>query len=98
MIHNIAFKENWNRIKKRKHGWMIKSNSSGKKCCVSYKYKFGDQVLVEAIEIHRKISTPCTGLYPVMMIYNNRAIHIQRGIVSEKVIMCQKCPFQATSG
>jgi hypothetical protein len=50
MIHNIAFKENWNRIQKRKQGITQKSKSKANKTRkddksqIPYEYKVEDQV------------------------------------------------------
>jgi hypothetical protein len=98
MIHNAAFKANWNRIQKRKQDLIHKSNNKEKKSCIPYEYKVGDQVLLETPGILRKLSTPCMGPYPVTKVYNNGSIQMQRGIVSERVNIRRICPFQATSG
>jgi hypothetical protein len=75
-----------------------KSNKKENKSCIPYEYKVGDQVLLETPGIHRKLSTPRTGPYPVTKMYKNGTIHIQRGIVSERVNIRQIYPFQATLG
>ena len=98
MIHNIAFKANWNRIQKRKQDLIYKSNNKENKSRIPYEYKVGDQVLLETPGILRKLSTSRTGPYPVTKVYNNGTIQIQRGIVSERVNIRRICPFQATSG
>jgi hypothetical protein len=53
-----------------------------------YEYNVGDQVLIETPRILRKLSTPCTGPYPVTNVYKNGKIRIEKdkkGIVSERV-------------
>ena len=96
MIHNIAFKANWDRIQKRKQDIINKSIKKENKSQIPYEYKVGDQVLLETPGILRKLSTPRTGPYPVTKVYKNGTIQIQRGIVSERVNIRQICPFQAT--
>jgi len=85
MIHNIAFKENWNQIQKRKQDIINKFNKKENKSRIPYEYKVGDQVLLETPGILRKLSTPCTGPYPVTNVHKNGTIRIQKGIVSERV-------------
>jgi Integrase core domain/Integrase zinc binding domain len=65
MIHNIAFKANWNQIQKWKQDIINKSNQKGNKSRIPYEYKVGDQVLLETPGILRMLSTPRTGPYPV---------------------------------
>jgi hypothetical protein len=67
MIHNIAFRANWDQIQKRKQDIINKSNQKENKSesQIPYEYKVGDQVLLETPGILRKSSTPCTGTYPV---------------------------------
>jgi hypothetical protein len=90
MIHNIEFKDNWNRIQKRKLGLIDKSSSKENKSPIPHEYKVGDHL--------RKLSTPRTRPYPVTKVYSNGTIQIQKGIVSERVNTRQICPFHATSG
>jgi hypothetical protein len=79
MIHNIAFRANWDQIQKRKQDIINKSNQKENKSRIPYEYKVGDQVLLETPGILWKLSTPCTGPYPVMNVYKNGTIRIQKG-------------------
>ena len=94
MIYNIAFKENWDRIQKRKQDIINKSNRKENKSRIHYEYKVGDQVLLETPGILRKLSTPCTGPYPVTQVYNCSTVQIQKGIVTEQVNIRRISPFQ----
>jgi hypothetical protein len=98
MIHNISFKANLNRIQERKQDLIDKSNSKENKSCIPYEYKVGYQVLLETPGILWKLSTPCTGPYPITKVYKNGTIQIQKGIVAEKVKLRRISPFQATPG
>jgi hypothetical protein len=95
MIHNIAFRVNWDRIQKRKQDIINKFNQkeNKKSSQIPYEYKVGDQVLLETPGILREFSTPCTGPYPVTNVYKNCAIRIQKGIVSERVNIRRITPF-----
>jgi hypothetical protein len=93
MIRNIAFRVNWDQIQKRKQDIINKSNQKENKSRIPYEYKVGDQVLLETPRILRKLSTPCTGPYPVTNVYNNGTIRIQKGIVSERVNIRRITPF-----
>jgi hypothetical protein len=53
-------------------------NISLDKCCIPFEYKVGDQVLSETPGFLWKLSTPCTGPYPVMNVYKNGTIRIQK--------------------
>jgi hypothetical protein len=44
MIHNIAFKANWNRKQKRKQDITNKSNKKENKNRIPFEYKIADQV------------------------------------------------------
>jgi hypothetical protein len=81
MIHNIAFRENWDQIQKRKQDIRNKSNQkeNKNKRQTPYEYKVGDQVLFETPGILRKLSTPCIGPYPVTNVYKNYKIRVQKG-------------------
>jgi hypothetical protein len=80
MIHNIAFRENWDWIQKRKQDIINKSNQkeNKSKSQIPYEYKVGDQVLLETPGILRKLSTPCTVPHPVKNVYKNGTIRIQK--------------------
>jgi hypothetical protein len=95
MIHNIVFRENWDRIQKRKQDIINKSNQkeNSNKSQIPYEYKVGDQVLLETPGILRKLSAPRTGPYPVTNVYKNGTIRIQKGIVSERVNIRRITPF-----
>jgi hypothetical protein len=87
MINNIAFRANWDKYKKEKLDIINKSNQKENeiKRQIPYEYKVVDQVLLETPRILRKLSTPCTGPYPITNVYKNGTIRIQKGIVSERV-------------
>ena len=93
MIHNIAFRANWDRIQKRKQEIINKSNQKENKSGIPYECKVGYQVLSEAYGILRKLSTPRTGPYPVTQVYNNGTVQIQKGIVTEQVNIRRISPF-----
>jgi hypothetical protein len=80
MIHNIAFRVNWDWIKKRKQDIINKANQKENKidCQIPFEYKVGDHVLLETPGILRKLSIPCTGPYPVPNVYKNGTIRIQK--------------------
>jgi hypothetical protein len=67
MIHNIDFRANWDQIQKRKQEIIHKYNQKENKnwSQIPYEYKVGDPVLLETPGILWKLSSPCTGPYPV---------------------------------
>jgi hypothetical protein len=78
MIHNIAFRANWDQIQKRKQDSVNKSNQKENKSQIPYEYTVGDQVPLETPGILRKFSTPCTGSYPVTNVFKTSTIRIQK--------------------
>jgi sporulation protein YlmC with PRC-barrel domain len=80
MIHNIAFRANWDQIQKVKQDIINKFNKKENKSQIPYEYKVGDQVLLETPRILRKLSTSRTGPYPVSNVYKNDTIRIQKGL------------------
>jgi hypothetical protein len=60
MIHNIAFRANWDQIQKRKQDIINKHNQkeNKSKSQIPYEYKVEDQVLLETLAILRILSTP----------------------------------------
>jgi hypothetical protein len=79
MIHNIAFRAKWDQIQKVKQDIINKSNQNENKSQIPYEYKVGDQMLLETSGILRKLSTPCTGPYPITNVYKNGTIRMQEG-------------------
>jgi transposase InsO family protein len=94
MIHNVAFKANWDRIRRRKQHLINKLNEKENKNRLPYEYKIGDQVLVATPGILRKLTTPRTGPYPVTEVYNNGTIQINRGPVSERINIRRLTPYK----
>jgi hypothetical protein len=78
MIHDIAFRANWDQIQKRKQDIINKSNQKENKSQITYEYKVGDQVLLETPGILQILSTPLTGPYPVTNVYKHGTIRIQK--------------------
>jgi hypothetical protein len=78
MIHNIAFRANWDQIQIRKQDIINKFNQkeNKNKSQILYECKVGDQVLLETPGILRILSTPRTGPYPVTNVYKNGTIRI----------------------
>jgi hypothetical protein len=58
---------------------MNKFNPKENETQIPYEYKVGNQVLLETPGILWKLSTPCTGPYPVTNVYKNGTIRIQKG-------------------
>jgi hypothetical protein len=94
MIHNIAFRANWDwiKIRKRKQDIINKFNQkeNKNKSQIPHEDKVGDQVLVETPGILRKLSTPRTGPHPVTVQSESKR---QEGIVSERVNISRITPF-----
>jgi hypothetical protein len=84
MIHNIVFGTNWDQIQKRKQGIINKSNQKENKSQIPYEYKVGGQVVLETPGILRKLSTARTGPYPVMNVYMNGKIRIQKKLYQKE--------------
>jgi hypothetical protein len=106
MIRNISFRANWDWIQKRKQEIISKSNQKENMSHIPYEYKVGDQVLLETPGILRKLSTPCTGPYPVTNVYKNGTIRIpkdrrelyQKEIISVESLHSIKIPMNYDFG
>jgi hypothetical protein len=79
MIHNIFFRANWDHIQTQRQDIINNYNQNEKMTWIPFEYKVGDQVLLETSGILRKLSTSCTGPYPVTDVYKNGTIRIQKG-------------------
>jgi hypothetical protein len=77
----------------RKQDSITMYNQKETKVWIPHEYKIGDQVLLETPGILLKLSTPCTGPYPVANVYKNGTIRIQKGIVSERLNIRVITPF-----
>jgi hypothetical protein len=93
MIRNIAFRSNWDQTQKRNYDIINKTNQKENKSRIPYEYKVVEQVLLETPGILRRLSTPCTGPYPVTNVYKNDTISIQKGIESERANISRIAPF-----
>jgi hypothetical protein len=91
-----VFGRNMIQILKRKQDIIdhYNQNESEEKIQITYENKVGDQVTPEIL---RKLSTPCTGPYPVTNVYKNGTIRIQKGIVSERLNILRITPFHQNS-
>jgi hypothetical protein len=80
MIHNIVFRENWDQSKQQKQEIINKSNQKENKnsSLIPYEYKVGGRLLLKSPGTLRKLSSRCTGPYPVTNVYNNGTIRIQK--------------------
>jgi hypothetical protein len=86
IIHNIDFRENWDRIQKRKQDIINNSNQKENKnnSQIPYENKVGDQVLLETPGIIQKLSTPRAGPYPVTNVYKDGTIRIQKELYQKE--------------
>jgi hypothetical protein len=79
---NLCLVEIWSTILPSERigmDFINKSDQKENKSQIPHEYKVGDQVLLETPGILRKLSTPHTGPYPVMNLYRNCTIRIQKG-------------------
>jgi hypothetical protein len=72
------------KYKKLKQDIINKSNQKENKSLIPYGYKVGYQVLLETPGIPRKLSTPCTGPYPVTNVYKNGTIKTKKELYQKE--------------
>jgi hypothetical protein len=61
---------------------------------IAHKYRVGDKVLLEKPGLISKLSAPCTGPYRITHSYTNGTVHVQRGIVNERVNIRRLTPYK----
>jgi transposase InsO family protein len=93
MLLPIKFKANWARIRANRQRMINQSNLRENKKRLVHDYKVGDKVLLTKPGLLRKLSTPRSGPYLVKAVHTNGTIHIQRGVIKERVNIRRVTPF-----
>ena len=82
---------NWRVIAARKQSIAEKNNQRENKGRIEYYYRVGDLILLD--HKHRKLDAPYEGPYPIINLYSNGAVEVQKGNTLLKVNMRQLHPF-----
>ena len=90
----MQFNVNWARIAFRKQNTIHQSNHRENKRRHPYRYKVGDKVLLERPGKTAKMSSPRTGPYKVLEVYENGTVRIQRGVVIQRVNIRRLTPYR----
>jgi transposase InsO family protein len=83
MLLNIAFKANWEHIRKRKQDIINASNKKENKNRLPHEYQTGDQVTIQKPGLQNKLAAPTDGPYTITAVFTNGTVQIKRGIVSQ---------------
>ena len=83
---------NWKIIAERKQKIATNNNIRENKGRIEYFYRVGDFVLLN--DKHRKLDDPYQGSFPIINLYSNGSVEIQKGSTLLKVNMRQIHPFR----
>ena len=61
---------------------------------IEHKYHVREKVLLEKAGLISKLSAPRTGPYRIAHTYTNGTVHIQRGVVNERVNIRRLMPYK----
>ena len=92
MIFNIQHSANWEYIKKRKQHLIDKNNERENAKRIPHEYKVGDKVLLTK-GTENKYEQPRSGPHPIIQIFQNGTVEIQKGAVSEVVNIRRITPY-----
>jgi hypothetical protein len=85
MLLPIKIKTDWARIRQRKQDIINVNNRKENSRRIEHEYRVGDKVILEKPGLISKLSAPRTGPYWITDTYTNGTVHIQRGVVNERV-------------
>ena len=99
-IHNVAFKADWEYIRKRKERLIIQNNTRENKKRRAHNYTVGDQVLIANKPNRKHGSDQYQGPYTVTQVYNNGTVRLQKatargGVVDETWNIRNLTPYHA---
>ena len=93
MLLNLKFVADWEAIKLRKQRDVDKNNSRENSLRIHHDYQVGDKVLITSNDIHRKLSCPTKGPYPIVQVYSNGTVRVQNGAVTERINIRRCNPY-----
>ena len=85
MLFNITYTYDWENITAQKQKEMIKSNNLENKQRVDHNYEVNGNVLIYKDGMFRKLDGPLLDPFKIIQVYTNGTVHIQRGIVTERI-------------
>ena len=77
------------------HIFQIGKPKSSKTIVNKDDYAVNDHVLIYRDVIFRKLGGTFLGPYKIIEVYTNVTLHIQRGIVTERINICRLTPYTA---
>ena len=96
MLFDLSFRTKWKDIRTKRIDAIKKNNAAENAKRVQYKYKPGDQVLLDkGLEVQRKLYPKRTGPYKVIRIYPNGVLKIQKGFFTQRVSIRRCTPYRS---
>ena len=96
MLFDLSFRTKWKDIRTKRIEAIKKNNAAENAKRVQYKYKPGDQVLLDkGLEVQRKLYPKRTGPYKVIRIYPNGVLKIQKGFFTQRVSIRRCTPYRS---
>ena len=97
MIFRQQAKIDWQKLKRQRHDQSIINKKKENKNRVHHEYKIGDLVLIVQKPYERKrkakLSTPTEGPFPIIQIYTNGNVRIQRRNYQEDISIRRIRPY-----
>ena len=95
MIFNIQHSANWEYIKKRKQTLINKNNLIENAKRIPHEYKVVDKILLTK-GTQNKYEQPKSGPHPIIQVFQNGTVEIQKGAVAETVNIRRITPYVTT--
>jgi len=85
MIHDMAYKANWDLIRTRKQQHIVQNNARENASRVPHTYSVGDRVMVRKPGKLRKLESLKEGPYPIVRVFTNGSVTIQKGVTTQRI-------------
>ena len=96
MIFNIQHSANWEYIRKRKQTLINKNNERENSKRIPHSYQVGDKILLRKGS-ENKYEQPNSGPHPILQVFQNGTVEIQKGAVTDVVNIRRVTPFVDTA-
>ena len=93
MVLPVQFKTDWEVMRMNRQKEINRNNQHKNRNRINHTYKPDDMVMLTVPGIKRKLSSPRTGPYKVIQVYDNGTIHIQKGAVAQRVNIRRVTPY-----
>ena len=78
MLLNLKFVADWGAIRLRKQKDIDRNSNKETSLKISHNYQAHDKVLIISNDNHRKLNCPIKGPDPIVQLYSNSTVHVQK--------------------